>query len=75
MERTDFPTARFSTRVSLRWLPEPAFENTDTVVLSVRKWYVDLRVDKGTGTIDWAIAGERIVESDEPGEFYIMLRL
>lgn len=69
MVPTDFPTASLSTRVSLRWLPEPAFENTDTVVLSVGKWYVDLRMDKETGTIDWAIAGERIVQSEEPGGF------
>lgn len=51
---------RLSTRVSLRWPPEPAFENTDTLVMSVGNWYVDLRVDRATGTIDWAIAGERL---------------
>ncbi|KAL4915468.1 hypothetical protein BDW62DRAFT_124631 [Aspergillus aurantiobrunneus] len=58
---------RLSTRISLRWPPEPAFENTDTLVLSVGNWYVDLRVDRATGTIDWAIAGERLQDknSDE----------
>lgn len=75
MDPIEFPTARLSTRVSLRWVPEPAFENTDTIVLSVGKWYVDLRMDKRTGKIDWAIAGERIVESDEPGEFIVYLLL
>jgi hypothetical protein len=55
-----------STRISLRWLPDPAFENTDTIVLSLLGWYVDLRVDKSTGKIDWAIAGQRIVESQDP---------
>ncbi|KAL1885598.1 hypothetical protein Plec18167_001093 [Paecilomyces lecythidis] len=68
MSPIEFPTARLSTRVSLRWIPEPAFENTDTIVLSVGEWYVDLRMDKRTGTIDWAIAGERIVESNEPAK-------
>ncbi|KAL4878213.1 hypothetical protein BJY04DRAFT_114968 [Aspergillus karnatakaensis] len=57
-------TSCLSTRISLRWPPEPAFENTDTIVLSVQKWYVDLRVDRATGTIDWAIAGERLQDED-----------
>lgn len=59
-------SCRFSTRVSLRWLPEPANETTDTIVMSVKDWYLDLRMDKETGMIDWAIAGLRIVESQEP---------
>ncbi|KAI9368732.1 hypothetical protein BJX61DRAFT_202367 [Aspergillus egyptiacus] len=52
--------SRLSTRVSLRWPPEPPFENTDTIVLSVGDWYVDLRIDRASGAIDWAIAGERL---------------
>ncbi|KAL4783909.1 hypothetical protein BJX76DRAFT_242678 [Aspergillus varians] len=52
--------SRLSTRISLRWPPDPPFENTDTLVLSVGNWYVDLRVDRATGSIDWAIAGERL---------------
>ncbi|PYH95477.1 hypothetical protein BO71DRAFT_323054 [Aspergillus ellipticus CBS 707.79] len=55
--------SRLSTRISLRWVPEPAFENTDTIVMSVAGWYVDLRVDKKSGAIDWAIAGQRVVDS------------
>ncbi|GKZ27302.1 hypothetical protein AbraIFM66951_012125 [Aspergillus brasiliensis] len=54
--------SRLSTRISLRWVPEPAFENTDTIVMSVAGWYVDLRVDKTSGNIDWAIAGQRVVD-------------
>lgn len=42
-------TSRLSTRISLQWPPEPAFKNTDTLVLSVGSWYVDLRVDRVTG--------------------------
>ncbi|GIK06756.1 hypothetical protein Aspvir_002407 [Aspergillus viridinutans] len=63
---TSQSTSSLSTRVSLRWLPDPAFENTDTIVLFLMGWYVDLRIDKSSGRIDWAIAGQRIVESQEP---------
>lgn len=58
--------SRLSTRISLRWLPEPAFENTDTIVMSVQGWYVDLRVDRKSNDIDWAIAGQRVVDSTDP---------
>ncbi|KAL4892491.1 hypothetical protein BDV59DRAFT_180055 [Aspergillus ambiguus] len=58
--------SRLSTRLSLRWLPDPAFENTDTIVMSVKGWYVDLRVDRESGAIDWAIAGQRVVDSHDP---------
>lgn len=34
--------------------------------MSVKDWYVDLRIETATGKIDWAIAGQRIVESQEP---------
>ncbi|KIA75553.1 cytochrome P450 [Aspergillus ustus] len=43
---------------------QPAFENTDTLVLSVDSWYVDLRVHRASGAIDWAIAGERLQDKD-----------
>ncbi|KAF7122759.1 hypothetical protein CNMCM5793_000869 [Aspergillus hiratsukae] len=59
-------SSSLTTRISLRWPPSPAFENTDTIVLSLLGWYVDLRVDKASGKIDWAIAGQRIIESQEP---------
>ncbi|KAJ5921751.1 hypothetical protein N7454_009225 [Penicillium verhagenii] len=59
-------SCRFSTRISLRWLPEPAHETTDTIVMSVKDWYLDLRMDQNSHQIDWAIAGQRIVESQEP---------
>lgn len=57
---------RLSTRISIRWLPEPPQETTDTIVMSVKDWYLDLRMEKETGNIDWALAGQRIVESQEP---------
>jgi hypothetical protein len=34
--------------------------------MSVKDWYLDLRMDKQTGEIDWAIAGQRLIESHEP---------
>lgn len=52
--------------VSLRWLPEPPFENTETLVLTVGEWYVDLRVDKESGTLDWAIAGQCLLKDVNP---------
>lgn len=57
--------SRLSTRISIRWIPESASENTDTIVMSVKGWYVDLRVDKITNDIDWAIAGQRVVDSED----------
>ncbi|CAG8126458.1 unnamed protein product [Penicillium salamii] len=57
---------RFSTRISIRWLPEPPQETTDTIVMSVKDWYLDLRMEKESGNIDWALAGQRIVENQEP---------
>lgn len=72
--KSDQSVCRFSTRISIRWLPEPAQETTDTIVMSVKDWYLDLRIEKETGKIDWAIAGQRIVESQEPCTLPIPLR-
>ncbi|KAH8691608.1 hypothetical protein BGW36DRAFT_305288 [Talaromyces proteolyticus] len=54
-----------STRVSIRWPPEDAYENTDTTVLSVNNFFVDLRVEKDTKKLDWAIAGVRVVDQTD----------
>lgn len=64
-------SSRISTRISLRWVPDPASETTDTIVMSVKDWYVDLRMDTRTGEIDWAIAGQRLVESKEPCRYFL----
>jgi hypothetical protein len=67
-------TCRLSTRLSIQWLPEPVGEETtDTAVMSVNGWYLDLRMKK-TGGLDWAIAGQRIVESQDPGKNHIYHR-
>lgn len=60
--------ARISTRISIKWAEESASEPTDTLVLSLGGYYVDLRIAKVDGTIDWALAGQRIVVSEEPRE-------
>lgn len=57
--------SRASTRISIRWLPDPAAEDTDTLVLSVGGYYVDLRVHKIKDNIDWLLSGERIVDSND----------
>lgn len=61
-----FKNSHISTRLSLRWLPEEPFENTDTLVLMVGEWYVDLRVDKRSGHLDWAIAGQCLLKATNP---------
>lgn len=58
--------ARLSTRISIRWLPDPPSEPTDTLVMSVGEHYMDLRVTKAETTIDWAMAGQRLILSEKP---------
>ncbi|KAM0752390.1 hypothetical protein T439DRAFT_324470 [Meredithblackwellia eburnea MCA 4105] len=57
-------TASVSVRESLRWIPNPAFEDADVLVLGFNNhFYIDLRVYvKGpkAGTVDWAAAGVRL---------------
>ncbi|KAJ5932273.1 hypothetical protein N7516_006762 [Penicillium verrucosum] len=55
-----------TTRISMRWGSETPFETTDTLVITVGEWYVDLRVDKESGKLDWALAGECIEEGKNP---------
>lgn len=65
-------TARASTRISIRWPPAEASEPTDTLVLSVGEYYVDLRVLKEDGGLDWGLAGQRIVVSEDPRTSYFL---
>ncbi|KAJ4248417.1 hypothetical protein NW762_012754 [Fusarium torreyae] len=53
-------------RISVRWLPEPAYEDTDTIALNVGGYFIDLRVEKETQAIQWSRAGERIPLKDDP---------
>lgn len=57
---------RASTLISVQWPPDPITIGPDTLVLSVGTYYVDLRIDRGDGGIYWALAGRRIVMSEEP---------
>lgn len=59
---------RASTRMSIRWPPAEASEPTDTLVLSVGEYYVDLRVSRLDRQIDWALAGQHHVVSEDPGK-------
>lgn len=57
---------RASTLISVQWPPDPISAGPDTLVLSVGTYYVDLRIDRNDGSIYWALAGRRIVISEEP---------
>lgn len=62
--------AFLSTRLSLAWIPEPPSEHTDTLVLTGAKYYVDCRVRKNTGEIDWVMAGTaEEVDASKDGAF------
>ncbi|KAJ6184516.1 hypothetical protein N7519_005817 [Penicillium mononematosum] len=75
MSKLSVPASESSltTRISMRWASETPFETTDTLVITVGEWYVDLRVDKQTGKIDWALAGECIQESKDPRMLSVFL--
>jgi Protein HRI1 len=55
-----------STRISLRWVPDPPSEPTDTLVFNVGDYFMDLRVLKADTSIDWGMAGERQIISQNP---------
>jgi hypothetical protein len=62
-------TVRLSTRISIRWDDDPASEPTDTIVLSVGTYYMDLRVNKAENSLDWAFAGTREILCQNPCKF------
>ncbi|CAD0112329.1 unnamed protein product [Aureobasidium uvarum] len=57
---------QLSYRKSLRWVPGEPSEPTSTLVLDVGDFFVDLRILKATGDIDWAMAGKRTILSSSP---------
>ncbi|KAM0426080.1 hypothetical protein ACHAPT_008711 [Fusarium lateritium] len=59
-------TLRLSTRISIRWANDAPSEPTDTVVLSVGDYFMDLRIAKADQSIDWAFAGTREILSRDP---------
>jgi len=50
-----------SRRLSIAWDGSAPYEDTDTLVLTGRTYFVDVRVKKGTNplALDWALAGTR----------------
>lgn len=67
---------RASTLISVQWPPEPISAGPDTLVLSVDTYYVDLRINRDDGgSIYWALAGRRIVVSEEPSVSLCLLSL
>jgi hypothetical protein len=55
-----------SKRLSIAWGDSSPYEDTDTLVLTGRTYFVDVRVEKGSDphVLDWAFAGTR---SSMPG--------
>lgn len=60
-------------RISLRWLPDAAFEDTKTIALNVGRYFIDLRVTTQGSTIQWSRAGERIILKEEPCMIFDLL--
>lgn len=59
-------------RISVRWLPEPAYEDTETIALNVGGYFLDLRVAKKDSTVQWSRAGERIaLKADRCTRFHV----
>lgn len=52
-------TPQILKRISMRWLPYPAFENTDTIALNVGGYFMDLRIVTEDNSLEWSRAGER----------------
>jgi hypothetical protein len=46
-----------SKRISIAWDGDEPFEDTDTLVIVGNTYFVDVRVKKDTGGLDWAMAG------------------
>ncbi|PSN72889.1 hypothetical protein BS50DRAFT_582503 [Corynespora cassiicola Philippines] len=57
---------RLSTRISIRWSDDPPSEPTNTIVLSVGSYFMDLRITKVDKSIDWAFAGTREILARDP---------
>ncbi|KAG9234310.1 hypothetical protein BJ875DRAFT_17448 [Amylocarpus encephaloides] len=53
-------------RISVRWFPDPAYEDTDTIALNVGGYFLDLRVENSDASLQWCRAGERKVVNEKP---------
>jgi hypothetical protein len=67
---------RASTRVSIAWKEEEAYEDTDTLVLTIHDFSLDLRVFTSgpqKGQIDWStVAKVSELEESTKGECYFL---
>jgi hypothetical protein len=61
---------RLSTRISIKWGDEAPSEPTDTLVLTVGSYYMDMRIKKSDKGIDWAFAGTKEITSQSPSTYY-----
>jgi hypothetical protein len=65
---------RASTRVSIQWKDLDAYEDTDTLVLTIHDFSLDLRVfisGPQKGQIDWStVAKVSELEGSTKGEFF-----
>ena len=70
-------SVRASKRVSISWSSQEPFEDTDTLVLTINSWSLDLRVFNSgpeKGQIDWAtVANVRELEGSTRGEFVFVV--
>ena len=57
-------------RISIRWLPNLAYENTDTVALNVGGYFMDLRVATADNSLEWSRAGERKALGEDRTSLY-----
>lgn len=67
-------TPQILKRVSVRWLPDPAYEDTETTSLNVRGYYLDVRVAKADGSLQWSRAGERKQLGTDPCMLLLIAR-
>jgi len=67
---------RASRRISISWSNAPAYEDTDTLVLTINGYSIDLRAyiaGEKKGELGWATVGEIIeLEGSTPGTFYLL---
>lgn len=69
---------RASTRISIAWSGAGAYEDTDTLVLTINGWSLDLRVYSGgphKGGVEWATVGNVVeLEGSTDGASCVVLR-
>lgn len=64
-------TPQILKRVSIRWLPDAAYEDTDTIALNVGGYFLDLRIATADKSLQWSRAGERKTLATDPRMFAI----